>query len=277
MTPGPLARLRALSARVTEGLRRTPAAGPASIVAICHCHYPELVPELAQALDHLPEGAQLHVTSSSREVRARWRALGRGSRIAPILHATENRGRDVRPFFEVLRRLPLEPDTLIVKLHGKKSSYSATGEQWRRDLLAGLVPDGAQVSEIVERFRQQPDLGMLGAPGSFISSLEYWGGNRDAVRGLMARILGHEPADEELGFFAGTMFWMRGAVALRMLPHVDLAAFEPEAGQQDGTYAHALERVIPMAAARMGLDLVEAARAAPVSPADMRHRKVVYL
>ena len=57
-----------------------------------------------------------------------------------------------------------------------------------------------------------------------------------------------------LDFFAGTMFWVRRG-ALEPLRRLDLplAAFPEEAGQQDGTLQHALERVLGMICTKIGV------------------------
>ncbi len=253
-----------------------PSPNPGPIVAICHCHHIELVSELGRVIGRLPPAAALHITSSSEAVLARWDGLKRLP-MRPILHRVENRGRDIRPFFEVAKGLSIDPDTLVLKLHGKRSDYSRRGKAWRRDLLNGLLPDRRAPGFVAQRFRDNPRLGMLGAPGSFIAHPVYWGRNRDTIGRVMSEHCGAAPAEGDLGFFAGSMFWMRGSLLSRLLPVVDLAAFEPEPLPQDGAYAHAVERIIGMAALSMGWEVSEVGDPASLDPARVRDRKIPYI
>ena len=56
------------------------------------------------------------------------------------------------------------------------------------------------------------------------------------------------------------MFWLRPA-ALRLLldAHLEVAEFEAEAGQLDGTLAHAIERVFSLSASAGGFSTLSAA------------------
>lgn len=253
-----------------------PDMGPVTV--LCHCHYPDLVPPLVRALRRLPDDATIHVSSSRAEVFDRWTMLRRRSHAPTQFYLVENRGRDIRPFFELARSLALEPETLVLKLHGKQSAYSPHGTNWRRDLLSGLLPpDRRALGRIAERFRAEPRLGMLGAPRSFISHPVYWGENRETVKRFMRERTGREPDEADLGFFAGSMFWIRGALLQSLLPLVDLEAFEPEPLPQDGAYAHAIERIMPMMARHMGWALGEIGRDTMLDPDAVRERKIVYL
>ena len=254
-----------------------PAVPPGSVVAICHCHYPDLVPELAGRLLSLPRGAALHVTSSDPAVFVAWAPYRRRSRAPVFFHETENRGRDLLPFVTVARSLDLGPDAAVLKIHGKRSAYSASGEWWRRDTLRGLLPGPFAAGRALKRFAADPRLALLGAPGSFIGHPVYWGRNRDAVRALMREVAGVDARDEDLAFIAGTMFWIRGGYLTALLPHLDPARFEPEPIGQDGTHAHAVERVIGMAALAGGWRVGETDGPAPLTAAAVRHRTVGYL
>jgi len=96
----------------------------------------------------------------------------------------------------------------------------------------------------------------------------YWGSNALAVEKLACR-LGISPV--ELGrasFVAGTMFFARTDA---LLPLMNLALsdedFEAEAGQVDGTFAHALERAIAISAQAAGLKL----RSCDGTPSNKRY------
>ncbi len=95
----------------------------------------------------------------------------------------------------------------------------------------------------------------------------YWGvgaaaeRNRRRVAALAGRAGLPPPwneADDGFEFVAGSMFWFRpqalaGLAALAVEP----GEFEPEAGQRDGTLAHALERFVGFAVAAAGFRIAE--------------------
>ena len=254
-----------------------PAVPEGSVLALCHCHYPDLVPELATRLLSLPRGAALHVTASDPAVFAAWDPYRRRSRVPIRFHETENRGRDLLPFVTVARSLAIAPDAAVLKIHGKRSAYVAAGDWWRRDMLRGLFPGPFAARRALVRFAADPRLALLGAPGTFIGHPVYWGRNRDAVTTLMRAFTGTDPRDEDLAFFAGTMFWIRGGFLAELLPHIDEALFEPEPIGEDGTYAHAVERAIGMAALARGWHVGETDRREPLTAEAVRHRTIGYL
>ena len=101
-----------------------------------------------------------------------------------------------------------------------------------------------------------PDIGLAG-PQQWLADIRSTQGfetNSAAIHGLAERIgVAGDPFD--LPFVAGTMFWVRGAV-LAQLAALGLTQddFEPEAGQLDGTLAHALERAFGLLARKLGKD-----------------------
>jgi lipopolysaccharide biosynthesis protein len=248
-----------------------------SVLALCHCHYPEIVPELATRLLTLPRGAELHVSSSDPAVFAAWGRYRVRSRVPIVFHHVENRGRDILPFFTVARGLSIRPEAAILKIHGKRSTYSDQGDWWRRDTLRALLPGPFAAHRVLNRFAAEPRLALIGAPKSFIANPVYWGRNRDAVARLMREIAGRDTTEADLGFIAGSMFWIRGAYLSALLPHIDADRFEPEPLGQDGAHPHALERVIGMAALAWDWQVSEVDQAAPLTREAARHRTVDYI
>jgi rhamnosyltransferase len=88
-------------------------------------------------------------------------------------------------------------------------------------------------------------LGLVGPHNDYLTNPQYWGANRDTVARLMRPVLPADDSAFSLGFFAGSMFWFKPPAIHQCATLVDLAGlgFEPENGKQDGTLAHAIERV----------------------------------
>lgn len=274
------------SARLSEIMRLVTASSALPItrpvkdappaVVICHCHYEEVVGELISVLDRLPDGSNVHVTSSNPSVLSEFKIAWRRRNVSLEVLAVENKGRDVLPFLETLRVLKLDENIPILKIHGKRSLYSPLGETWRRDLLNDLIPSEVGVRTIINQFSNRPRLAMIGAHGSYVSDQGYWGSNRTRVSGFMTAAGVNPPTRGDLGFYAGTMFWIRSQCANEVLSRVDFDQFEIEGGQRDGTYGHVLERAIPMTLRSQGWTLLETNNERELSPATSADRKLIY-
>jgi len=226
--------------------------------AVLHVWYPELLDELVAALRASGIDWRIIITTApEREqvVREKVASLDLRAEIAVF----ENRGRDILPFLHVANQLLDEGVEVLVKLHSKRSTHRQDGDTWRRELLKKLLaPERA--AHITKAFRTDSALGLVGAEGHLQPLGYYRGANRENVSYLCARIGITAPQPDSDRFIAGSMFWAR-LEALRPLldAHLDVAEFEKESGQLDGTFAHAVERTLALAATATGFKLVDAA------------------
>lgn len=211
------------------------------IVVFLHIHYDDTWPALCARL--------------KETIRLPFRVVVTGaaaSRIAPpqsnhliewTVLGTANRGRDVLPFLQALRQTG--NFDVGLKLHGKRSVHRLDGDAWGSMLHDALLPSSDQVAALIARFEDDPRIGLVGASSSFCSIALHIGRNHSALERVAGR-LGHSSIGlrKHTPFFcAGTMFWFRRD-AFSALSTDDLTdLFEPEAGQTDGTAAHAFERL----------------------------------
>lgn len=220
---------------------------------VLHLHYVELWPEFEILLTGLERPFRLLVTTTAEDPALAARIQARFP--DALIKTYPNRGRDVGPFIGLLGDGHLDQLDLVCKLHGKRSGVAGAravlGEMWRRASVGDLIGSRDVVDQIVGRFAETPEIGMIGSrrfrlPSDHMGLDTAWGANRDQIHAL-AQQLGLPGDQLVVDFFAGTMFWIRRDV-LDALARLRLTAesFPPETGQLDGTLHHALERVFGM-------------------------------
>jgi lipopolysaccharide biosynthesis protein len=175
---------------------------------------------------------------------------------APCLLSVErilvkNRGRDIRPFLQALGE---RRDTDIgLKLHTKKSPQRTDGAQWRAAVLDSLLPKN-NAEAVVAHFRADQRIGLV-SPADFSLSVMPWVlFNAPGMIRVMS-VLGVQLVESDLDdayFAAGAMFWFRRSAIERLADERVLGLFEAEEGQEDGTIAHAIERLFPVEARHRG-------------------------
>lgn len=244
----------------SEGLRRAveaPAVDPRPAVVV-HAWYAEEFEDILQRLVATGIDWRLFVTTAPEREAAIREVLARAPLAGEVV-VGENRGRDILPFMRVANRLLDEGVAIVLKLHTKRSRHRSDGDQWRREMLDRLMaPQRAR--RILACFEADPALGAVGPEGHLLTMQTYLSANRDAIEYLVTRLGLRDRSYLQHRFIAGTMLWCR-TEALRPLldAHLEEWEFEPEAGQLDGTFAHAIERVIALCVAEAGLQTRSAA------------------
>ena len=221
-------------------------APPLSTVVLLHAYYVEVLPQTAKLLRNLPFPATIVVTTDTEAKREAVLAAFAGwPPDALDVRVTPNHGRNVAPQLIACRDV-FDRYELVLVLHTKVSSHTDALAGWREFLLRDLIGGPAVARGVMETFARLPKLGVL-APRVFPEVRRHmiWGDNYEACRALAERLGFALYPDSPLDFPAGFMFWARTA-ALKPLLDLELGwdDFEPEAGQKDGTFAHALERLI---------------------------------
>lgn len=234
---------------------------PAPIGVLLHVHFPELLGEILEELRAIELPYDLIVTNSSGAPLELPSLEGTACRNVRVLDV-ENHGRDIWPMIQVVNAGYLDPYDLVFKIHTKKSAWRAehvlegTGEEWKQGFYRDLLGSPENVRDIVQGLRENPHLGVVTQNGS-ICGPEHWGDDLRITAELLRRLDLH-PRPGDLRFPSGSIYWIRGFLlqGLRAL-ELDETHFEPEAGQNDGTTAHGIERLIGILAEEAGFDLAE--------------------
>jgi lipopolysaccharide biosynthesis protein len=169
---------------------------------LIHAYYAK---ELSKILDHIKHVPQPNL------IVATVPQCGNVSRITNQIEASggtiilcKNLGFDIGGLIQAINSCDFNDNDIILKIHTKKDKE--TTESNARCIVK-------RASEVIELFNNDCNLGMVGTAGRlvFLSSPESIGANRAK----------YEEAAERLGipkgrlyhpFFAGTIFWIRGAI-----------------------------------------------------------------
>ena len=222
----------------------TSSARPLCVLA--HVYYPELWDELSEYLSNLPEETwDLYVnlvdTSFSQGLIMRIRETFPSARI----YISENVGRDIGGFCQLLRNLRMEDYRLFCLVHTKKSPHMGKGEVqlWRRKLLTPLMGTRERAVENIKLMLMHDEIGLIGSLQCRYTELN---DNPKKYFELLTR-LGVSEESSDVEFLSGTMMFVRREVLQRV---VELASDIPfENGEdkslafhRDGQWAHAVER-----------------------------------
>jgi GT2 family glycosyltransferase/glycosyltransferase involved in cell wall biosynthesis len=242
------------SVAVPFGYIPSPASRPASVAVICHLFHAELAEEIRRYLRNIPVPADLFLSTDSEAKRAalavvfeHWTGGTVDLRVMP------NRGRDIAPKLVGFREVH-ERYHIVLHLHSKMSRHDQGLGLWRTFLLESLLGSPAIVHSVFETFARLPQIGIV-----YPQYYEYirhwldWGANFPAASRVAESMGMNLRANAALDFPTGSMFWARGAALTPLLGlNLTFEDFPVEAGQTDGTLAHAIERLYLHACERAG-------------------------
>jgi len=249
---------------------------PARVGVLMHVYYTDLVPELCEQLANIPVPFDLIVTNASgEELELPLDGVPLVGHVAVLPVA--NHGRDILPMVEVVNAGLLDPYELVLKIHTKKSTWraehtelSGTGDAWRASLYSTVLGSPENVEELLGAFAEDPSVGIVTADEDIVGT-EFWGGDLVRTRELMRR-LQLEVSEHDLRFASGSVYWIRGFLlqGLRAFA-MDAEDFEPEAGQVDGTTAHAVERALGLVTTEAGYRIAGRASLETLDAESWRH------
>lgn len=228
----------------------------ARIAAVVHIYYVDLWPEIAEALLNIEEPFDLFVTlivGVSEHISPR---IMMAFPTATIL-TVDNHGRDIFPFVEIIRSGVLFKYELVCKLHSKRTEWRAGGEEWRQHLIRGILGSTETVDRILNAFASDPDLGIVVADRQIFRGREFWASNEHLLIPMLRKI-GLDASSFEKGFVGGSIYWIRPFM-LRSINALDLGFddFEPEPLSNDGTMAHAVERLVSLVCYDAGMRIAD--------------------
>jgi len=222
---------------------------PENVAVQLHAFHVDLLPEIRGYLSNIPVKFSLYITTDSNEkvneIKSIFESLEQVREL--VVKVTKNQGRDIAPMLIAFGEQLLN-HALILHLHTKKSPHNNALRGWRTFLMNSLLGSQEAVASIFAKFSNQKSLGVF-YPAPYLPLIRFMrlGGNSEYMYKLLRRS-GRPSSDFDMidkeNFPAGSMFWFRSEV-IRPLVEMNLSFddFSVEASQDDGTLAHAIERM----------------------------------
>ncbi len=222
-----------------------------------HLYYEDLLDEFISYFSNIPVAYDLYISCQENAdvalIRSKTRALSLAQKID--IRPLVNRGRDLAPLY-VEFASEIASHKVFLHVHTKKSLYSGAEKGgWRQYSLDTLLGSSDQVTKILELFDNENAGLVYPDKHSEVPVIAYsWLKNAGLAKQL-AKDFGLGQLPQVFNYPAGSFFWASTKALEPLLSHgYSYDDFPEEAGQTDGTLAHALERIIPFISRKQGFD-----------------------
>ena len=224
------------------------ASEPKPLCVLVHMYYPELWEELAGYIANLPEKAfDLYVNLVDTTFTEAIEQRIRDDFPAASIYVSENIGRDIGGYFQLLRNVPMEEYRFFCLIHSKKSPHLAMGDAllWRRRLLFPLLGTRELAVDNLRLMLADETIGLIGAGRCRDTELR---DNAEKFTELLD-LLDVRPEFRDVEFLGGTMMYLRREILQRIFQTCKDLPFEKGddttlSFHLDAQWAHAIERVI---------------------------------
>lgn len=226
-------------------------------IAIClHIFYADFIAKFAQCLQQFPCSVDVFVAVSSDKLKQQAETVfGKIPTVNKVLVVVApNRGRNFGPLLVEFGEALLKYD-LMCHLHSKKSLYSGREQtQWFDYLNQYLFRDKHMVKSILRLFDTNAELGMY-YPTSFWmmpSWVNNWTCNKSFAKEFVTD-WGIDITENFVNYPVGGMFWARPKALEPLLSQkFTYDDFPAEPLANDGSWLHALERIVGLLAENQG-------------------------
>src|SRR5690349_8497146 len=133
------------------------------IAALVHVFHEELTAEMRRYLERIPSRVDVFISTTDCEKKVKIeKTFANWSLGAVDVRIVANRGRDLAPILVGFKDIIKSYD-LMLHVHSKRSSHSPDSFLWRRYLFETLLGDVPTIESVLDAFRQNRTLGMVGA------------------------------------------------------------------------------------------------------------------
>lgn len=216
------------------------------IAVQAHIYYTDLAKEIIDELNKIPYKFDCYIsTDTDEKAELLMKVFKKSSKAENVyVEVFDNRGRDMLPFVSQISKV-LDKYKYICHIHSKKTLTNTVGEEWRKYLFKNLFGSKENIGGIFDIF-ENTNTGII-FPETFhamITAVD-WGSNLNNTGKLLDKMnINVILPENHLIFPVGNMFWAKTNAVRQIFENcTDVEDYAVEAGQVDGTIAHAIERL----------------------------------
>ncbi len=218
-----------------------------------HLYYIDLLDEFVRYFKNLSGNFDIFVTVIADEHSDKIiKAFKKNTKASSVEVITvKNIGRDMAPMmFNLKEKIFKNRYEVIGHFHSKKSSSTDAnmGDRWRKYLLDNLIGDKNIARDVLAAFNDDK-IGLVFAEDRHSSDI---GENKIYMDNLASMLDIKTKIDETPIFPLGNMFWARTDAIKEIFDLDAKAILQKEPLPYDGSYMHAIERIIPYVVQKNG-------------------------
>jgi lipopolysaccharide biosynthesis protein len=220
------------------------------IAYIVHVYYEDIVNELLSGISKTREEFDLYVTVPRDVSFETYVKIFSCCNHAKILHV-DNKGRDILPWLKVNSKENFSSYEAVCKLHTKKTIHNPLFGAHFRSNCYTIISSTESIDRILNVIRTT-NYGLITPTALNLKLSDYIGSNLMILNRLVPNI------NQMNVFSAGSMFWYKPDAMTPILNfNLNETMFESEPLPNDGTLAHAIERLTGWSATKMGYNIID--------------------
>lgn len=211
---------------------------------ILHAYYLEIAKEHITYLNNIGAPYELFITTNDTHKKRELELFCTDIGLNPTICVYNNTGRDILPLIQCIRDNKVDEELPVLHLHTKKSPHNKNIDLWPRHILQCLLGSRERVLSCIYSISNL-NIGVI-FPSYFkeINEQINWGHNLESSSYIAQKIGFEIDSEDYLEFPAGSMMWINKKIIDELAnSSLSISDFEKEAGQVDGTMAHAIERI----------------------------------
>lgn len=225
------------------------------VCILVHLYYPSMWEELLPYIHNSEEGSDLYVNMVDSTFDVHTFNLIRRDCPKSRIYISENRGRDIGGFFELMKNLDFSDYSAFVLMHSKKSPHVTEeySKRWKFNLLNAIIGSPDVFRNNISLMTADQSIGIIASGRHRHKEM----GKNDKLFNKALELFMIDEKYSEIEYVSGSMLIVRSKIMKELFDKGKQIEFEDGDGKSldfhiDGQWAHVIERLFGNVTKQMG-------------------------